>query len=119
MVISIDFDGTIVNGDNYPKIGSLQLFAKDVIQSWVDDGCKIIINSCRAGRYEGHAVDFLKENDVPFHYFNCNLPSSIEYYKMDCRKISADVYIDDKQLGGLPVWSEVDYLVRRHAKYPE
>ena len=37
---------------------------------------------------------------------------------MDCRKISADLYIDDKQLGGLPDWIEIDRLVRRHELYP-
>lgn len=119
MIIALDFDGTIVNGDNYPEISSAQLLAKDVIQRWVADGVKIIINSCRTGRYEGMAVDFLEKEEIPFHYFNCNLPDSVVKYKMDCRKISADLYIDDKNLGGLPSWTKIDMLVREHKMYPK
>ena len=120
MIISIDFDGTIVNGDTYPQIGTLQLLADEVIRGWKKDGQVIIVNSCRTGRFEGMAVDFLIENDIPFDYFNCNLPAQIEHYMMDSRKISADVYIDDKQLGGLPeTWAEIDMIVRQHPKYNE
>ena len=120
MVIVIDFDGTIVSGDTWPEIGPMQLMVKEVIQGWKADGCKIVINSCRAGRYEGMAVDFLLHNEIPFDYFNCNLPESIMFYKMDCRKISGDVYIDDKNLGGLPGdWIDFDMMVRKHELYPK
>jgi len=117
MIISVDFDGTIVNGDNYPEIGSLQLLADHVIRGWKEDGNTIIVNSCRTGRYEGQAVDFLVDSSIPFDYFNCNHPDQIKLYKMDCRKISADIYIDDKQLGGLPEWAEIDMIVRNHPAY--
>jgi hypothetical protein len=118
MIISVDFDGTVVNGDNYPEIGTLSLLADEVIKQWKKDGNIIIFNSCRTGRYEGMAVDFLVEKGIPFDYFNCNHPSLVEKYKMDCRKISADVYIDDKQLGGLPdSWAEIDLMIRSHPSY--
>jgi hypothetical protein len=118
MIIVIDFDGTIVSGDNYPNITFSKLLCREVIQSWYDDGNEIIINSCRTGRYEGMAVDFLVENNIPFHYFNCNLPVQIQHFKMDCRKISGDVYIDDKNLGGIPDnWIDIDIMVRKHPKY--
>lgn len=118
MIISVDFDGTIVNGDNYPEIGNIQPFAAAVVREWKKDGHTIIFNSCRTGRYEGMAVDFLIEHDIPFDYFNCNHPKQIELYKMDCRKISADIYIDDKQLGGLPEsWIEINHIVKDHPKY--
>lgn len=35
---------------------------------------------------------------------NCNFPHLIEFYKSDSRKISADVYIDDKCLFDIPDW---------------
>ena len=117
MIVSIDFDGTLVEGDNYPEIGVLKPNVKDIIKRWKDDGNIIIVNSCRTGRYEAAAVDFLLENDIPFDYFNCNHPKQIEHYKMDSRKISADVYIDDKQVGGLPDWFTIDKIVRKHEKY--
>ena len=61
--------------------------------------------------------DILKENGIKYHYINCNLPSQIEYFGMDCRKISADIYIDDKQLGGIPDdWNLIYDLVHKQIK---
>ena len=46
-----------------------------------------------------------------------DLPQSIEYFKQDCRKLSADVYIDDKCLMGLPdTWEEIYNIVILKAK---
>jgi hydroxymethylpyrimidine pyrophosphatase-like HAD family hydrolase len=117
MIISIDFDGTIVF-DRYPEVGPMKPLVKEVIEGWKADGHIVLINSCRTGRYEAAAVDFLLENQIPFDYMNCNHPGQIVQYKMDCRKLSADLYIDDKNLDGIPEgWGEIDYLVRRHKLY--
>jgi hypothetical protein len=56
------------------------------------------------------AIDFV---GIKYHYINCNLPQSIEYFKQDCRKLSADVYIDDRCLLGLPpTWKEIYDIVQ-------
>lgn len=101
MILVIDFDGTIVKS-KYPDIGGLRLNAKEVINKLYDEGYIILINTCRSGIYEGNVYTFLKENDIKYHYINSNLPSQIEKYGQDCRKLSGDIYIDDKQLGGIP-----------------
>jgi phenylalanyl-tRNA synthetase beta subunit len=42
----------------------------------------------------------------------------LEKYKQDCRKISGDIYIDDKNLGGIPDdWNEIYELIQKHPKY--
>jgi hypothetical protein len=113
MRIAIDFDGTIVKGDNYPNIGELALNAKTVINKLFNEGHKILINSCRTGKYEGMIEDFLKENDIHYHYINCNQPEDIYKYKQDCRKISADVYIDDNNLLGIPNdWNDIYNIIQ-------
>lgn len=43
-------------------------------------------------------VSFLNNNGVNYHYANQNDPILINFYGKDCRKISADIYIDDKNL---------------------
>lgn len=109
--ISIDFDDTIVEGA-FPGIGKLKKDADKFINKLYDLGFNILINTCRSGAYEGDAETFLKRTGIKYHYINNNLPQSIEYFKQDCRKLSADVYIDDKSLMGLPdTWEEIYNIV--------
>ena len=95
LVIAIDFDGTIVT-NKYPDIGYLKRNAKKVINELFDEGHNIIINSCRQGREEREMVEFLIDNEIKFDGVNENLGYRIEEYGNDCRKIGADIYIDDK-----------------------
>lgn len=111
LVLAIDFDGTIAEL-SFPKVGALRKDADTVIRKLYDDGHKIIINTCRSGKFEGMAHDFLKEHGIPFHFINSNLPELIVEYGQDCRKISADIYIDDKCLTGLPSWKEIYNIIK-------
>lgn len=110
LIISIDFDNTIVE-PLYPEIGVLKPDCKRIINKWYDLGHKIIINTCRAGKYHGDAEKFLIQNGISFNFINCNMPELINFYKADTRKISADVYIDDRNLGGLPEWLEIEKMM--------
>ena len=58
---------------------------------------------------------------INYHYINSNLPESIVYFKQDCRKISADLYIDDKCLMGIPdTWEEIyNITLKKMEKYYE
>ena len=87
MIIVIDFDGTIVEM-GYPNIGELKPNARKVINRLYDEGHEIIINTCRAGTYEGDLYRFLYKEDIKYHYINSNLPRLIEEFGQDCRKIS-------------------------------
>jgi uncharacterized HAD superfamily protein len=116
MTIAIDFDGTICE-QSFPKVGALRKDADVYIRKLKEDGHTIIINTCRSGKYEGMAQDFLEDKKIPYHYINSNLPELIEFYNQDCRKISADLYIDDKCLMGLPkTWKKIYKLVKAKAK---
>lgn len=116
--VSIDFDGTIVE-DGFPGIGKIKPDAVKYINKLYDEGFNIIINTCRSGSYEGDAENFLRRVGIKYHWINSNLPESIEYFKQDCRKISADIYIDDKCLMGLPdTWQEIYQRVKmKSVKY--
>jgi uncharacterized HAD superfamily protein len=111
MILSIDFDGTICE-QSFPEVGALRKNADKYIRKLYEDGHEIIINTCRTGKYEGMAQDFLDANNIPYYYINSNLPEVIAKYKQDCRKISADVYIDDKCLMGLPSWKKIYKLIK-------
>lgn len=112
MRIAIDFDGTIVE-EKFPDIGKLKPNARDVIRKLKMKGHSIIINTCRAGIEEGDVYEFMINESIPFDYINCNRPEDILFFGQDCRKISADLYIDDKQIGGLPDWEKIyEYILK-------
>ena len=111
LVLAIDFDGTIAT-INFPEVGEIRKDAAKYIRKLYREGHHIVINTCRSGKAEGLAEDFLKAHDIPYHYINSNLPELIVEYKQDCRKISADYYIDDKCLMGLPSWQVIYELIQ-------
>lgn len=105
-VISIDFDGTICDSD-YPLLGSRIKGARKYINKLYKEGYGIVINTCRTQMPAADAIEWLDGHGIEYHYFNCNFPHRIYEYGMDCRKISADIYVDDKQVGILPSWKEI------------
>ena len=117
MIIAIDFDGTIVE-NRYPEIGDPIPDAAETIRYLALDGHYIIINTCRSNDDAIAAVNYLRRECIPFDAINDNHPEHIEKYGNNCRKIYAHCYIDDKQVGGLPKWSEIyRYITKQEAKY--
>lgn len=112
-ILAIDFDGTIAEAA-FPGLGKIKPGAKEYINKLFDEGYTIIIHTCRTGIFEGHAQNFLEYIGIKYHYINTNLPSQVEYFKQDSRKISADLYIDDKCLMGLPeTWEEIYNIIKQ------
>lgn len=109
-ILAIDFDQTICLS-KYPKCGPMKPGASLVIKRFVEQGYGIVINTCREGLALSDAINWLHDNGVPYHYVNCNFPHLISEYGADCRKISADVYIDDKCLNGLPNWYKIYQII--------
>ena len=109
--ISIDYDDTIVYQD-FPNSGTIKPNAKEVINRLYDDGHHILIWTCRAFDKLEIAKNYLIECGIKFHLINENLPNNIEQYGGDTRKMSAHIYIDDRQLGGIPDdWLEIERMV--------
>jgi len=107
MIIAIDFDGTIVQ-NKYPEIGMLQPYSVKVINKLYDEHY-IIIWTSRSGDMLLNAINFLLEKGIKFHRVNASNPQNIEIYGgQDTRKIFANTYIDDRNLGGFPGWLEVE-----------
>lgn len=103
--IAVDFDGTIVE-HRYPDIGEEMLFAFEALKMMQQKGYKLILWTYRTGEHLDAAVNYCKENGVEFYAVNKNFPEE----KYDCespRKIDADIYIDDKNIGGFPGWTEI------------
>ncbi len=103
--IAVDFDGTIVE-HQYPEIGKEKLFAFQTLKELEKRGARIILWTFRTGKELEDAVNLCRQNGVEFYAVNKNYPEEVQDETVS-RKIDADIYIDDKNIGGFPGWSEV------------
>ncbi len=103
--IAVDFDGTIVE-HQYPEIGKEKLFAFQTLKELEKKGARIILWTFRTGKELEDAVSFCRQNGIEFYAVNKNYPEEVQDETVS-RKIDADIYIDDKNIGGFPGWSEV------------
>ena len=116
--IAVDFDGTIVE-DAYPDIGKPQLFAFDTLKKLQDKGHRLIRWTYRYGKALDEAVAFCKENGITFYAVNKSFPEEDFDIKYS-RKINADLFIDDRNVGGLMGWGEIyQELVGENAPLPK
>lgn len=106
MIIAVDFDGTLHLG-KFPNIGVPSPDAIKIMKQLKADGHYLIINTARSGDDLINAVNWLLEKGIPFDRINDNHPGNVEKYGSNSRKIYAHLYIDDRQVGGLPPWQEI------------
>jgi hydroxymethylpyrimidine pyrophosphatase-like HAD family hydrolase len=104
-VIAVDFDGTIVE-HKHPAIGKEMLFAFSTLKALQKKGHKLILWTIRTGSLLDEAVEYCKKNGVEFYAVNRNYPEEETTEKIS-RKVNADVFIDDRAIGGFIGWSEV------------
>ena len=109
MILAIDFDGTIVE-HRYPAIGRIRPFAFETLKALQKKNHRIILWTHRSGNELDEAVSFCRENGLEFYAVNKNYPEE-KWNEKDSRKILADIYIDDRNLGGLPSWGEIFKLI--------
>ena len=119
MVIAVDFDGTIVE-HKYPYIGKEIPFAITTLKRLQDDGHRLILWSCREGRLLQDAVEFCRERGVDFFAINSNYPDEdVDSEAIRSRKLKADMFIDDRNVGGLPDWGVIYEMISRGISYDE
>ena len=117
MTIAIDFDGTIVE-HRYPEIGEEIPFATDTLKALARDGHRLILWSVREGELLDEAVAWCRERGVEFYAVNRDYPEEEEGNNPHfSRKLKADLFIDDRNLGGLPDWGTIYRMVRHHRKW--
>jgi hydroxymethylpyrimidine pyrophosphatase-like HAD family hydrolase len=107
--IAVDFDGTIVE-HAYPEIGREKLFAFQTLKELEKMGANLILWTFRTGKELDDAVEFCRKNGIEFYAVNKNYPEEV-YDETVSRKIDADIYIDDKNIGGFPGWSEIYQMI--------
>ena len=110
MFIAIDFDGTIVE-DEYPAIGKEKRFAFMTLKALQKEGHQLILWTYRSGEFLEDAVEFCRQNGVEFYAVNRSYPEEVLDESQMSRKIRADVFIDDRNLGGFVEWGKVWQMI--------
>ena len=117
MVIAVDFDGTIVE-HKYPKIGEEIPFATETLRMLIKEKHKLILWSVREGQLLQDAIDWCRERGVEFYAVNKDYPEEkVEYNNHFSRKIKADMFIDDRNVGGLPEWGQIYQMIHSGQSY--
>ena len=105
LTIAVDFDGTIVE-DHYPKIGKPKLFAFETLRKLQENGHRLILWTYRNGKTLEEAIAFCTENGIQFYSVNKSFPDE-KFDPSYSRKIHADIFIDDRNIGGLIEWGQI------------
>lgn len=117
MTIAVDFDGTIVR-HRYPQIGEEIPFATETLRMLIADKHKLILWSVREGRLLDEAVQWCKDRGVEFYAVNKDFPEEdTNLNQVYSRKIKADIFIDDRNVGGLPDWGTIYQMITEHKSY--
>lgn len=119
MLIAVDFDGTIVQ-HRYPEIGSEIPFATQTLKMLIEDGHRLILWTVREGELLEEAVEWCRKRGVEFYAVNKDFPEedvdkNIHY----SRKLKVDLWIDDRNVGGLPDWGTIYTMVHDHKTYEQ
>lgn len=117
MTIAVDFDGTIVE-HRYPAIGQEIPFAVETLRQLQADGHRLILWSVREGQLLEEAVAWCRERGIEFYAANRDYPEeTLENNQHFSRKLKADMFIDDRNLGGLPDWGTIYRMIAHHRKW--
>ncbi len=119
MTIAVDFDGTIVT-HRYPEIGEELPFATDTLKMLIQDRHKLILWSVREGKLLDDAVEWCRQRGVEFYAINKDYPEEdTEKNRHFSRKLKVDLWIDDRNVGGLPDWGTIYHMIHDRKTYEE
>lgn len=113
MIVAVDFDGCITTGEYGSKL-ELQKYAKQALTEMHNMNIDLILWTCR-GDTDGSLQDaknFLEQNGILHLFSKFNDGSDFSMWGNN-RKVLADVYLDDKCVGGWCGWEDALEWVRK------
>ena len=110
MIIAVDFDGTIVE-HKFPAIGEEIPFATSTLCALAEQRHRLILWTVRRGQLLDEAVEWCQNHGVEFYAVNKNFPEEMVDGDNCFAKINADVFIDDRNLGGIPDWGVIYKMI--------
>lgn len=116
MTIAVDFDGTIVE-HRYPKIGEEIPFATETLKILAQERHKLILWTVREGELLEEAIEWCRQRGVFFYSVNKDYPEEEKSHNGFSRKLKADLFIDNRNLGGLPDWGTIYQMIHEQKPY--
>lgn len=114
--IAVDFDGTIVTHE-YPKIGREIPGAVETLKELLRDGHRLILWTVRERELLEEALAWCEERGLVFYSVNSNYPEETVDTRHYSRKLKADIFIDDRSIGGLPDWPSMLRMIREQTPF--
>ncbi len=96
-IIAVDFDNTLCYS-NWPDLGEPNIPLIKYLKRQKELGNKLILWTCRVGKPLADAAIWCEKQGLIFDAINDNLPEVVEYYGSNSRKITCDIYIDDRNM---------------------
>lgn len=119
MTIAVDFDGTIVE-HAYPKIGRELPFATETLRQLIRDQHRLVLWTVREDALLQEAIDWCKERGVEFYAVNRDYPEEEkEKNNHFSRKLKVDLWIDDRNIGGLPDWGTIYRMIKENLTWQD
>jgi predicted phosphatase len=97
MILCIDFDGTLCE-HRFPEIGEPYLWLIEKLKIRRINGDKLILWTCRDGKFLDEAVKWCKEFGLVFDAVNDDLPEIKKSFIYKSKKVYGDVYLDDRNI---------------------
>lgn len=94
-IIAVDFDGTLCE-NKWPGIGETKWETVQALIAARAAGARLILWTNRVGARLTEAVEWCRNRELEFDAVNENLPEIKAAFVTDCRKVYADIYLDDK-----------------------
>lgn len=118
MTIAVDFDGTIVS-HAYPAIGREMPGAIDTLCRLQAHGHRLILWTVREGQLLKDAVEYCRAKGLEFYAINENYTGerASDEATCACRKLTADIYIDDRNVGGFPGWEAIYQMIKHRQSF--
>lgn len=116
MTIAVDFDGTIVE-HRYPDIGREIPFAIETLKMLSKEGHRLILWSVREGDLLNEAVQWCRERGLEFYAVNKDYPEESNADSNFSRKLKVGMFIDDRNVGGLPDWGIIYRMITEKKSY--
>ena len=81
---------------------------------------KLIMWSVREGKLLDDAVKWCKDRGVEFYAVNKDYPEeTLSNNNHFSRKLKADLFIDDRNLGGLPDWGQIYRMIQKRQTWED
>jgi hypothetical protein len=79
---------------------------------------RLVLWTCREGKLLDDAIEWCRERGVEFYAANRDYPEeTTDNNPHFTRKLKADLFIDDRNIGGLPDWGTIYRMVSHGKKW--